>query len=152
MIKRNEKIGYQIQKWKDSKNLWEQRASCVSFVKLARHGNHTNIILDICSETVKSSERFVQLANGWVLRELYLASPEEVVSFIKENYIYFSREGLRYATEKMNAKQRSYLLTWNPNTEKAVGQEIPLEDHSVTKKRKRGLCKEKERTKKTKTK
>lgn len=34
MIKRNNEIAKEVEKWKDSENLWLQRTSCVSFVKV----------------------------------------------------------------------------------------------------------------------
>jgi len=60
---------------------------------------------------VRDSQRFVQLGVGWVLRELSLADHDLVVNFIKSNYAYFSREGLRYAIEKMSGAQRTKLLS-----------------------------------------
>ena len=38
MMKRNDKIPKLIQTWKDSDNVWRKRASCVSFVKIAKKG------------------------------------------------------------------------------------------------------------------
>jgi len=104
----------EIHTWKNSDNLWQQRASCVSFVKTARFGTNKDKIMDICSTCVKSPERFVQLGNGWLLRELSLYDLELVVNFIKENYQNFSREGLRYAIEKMNNSLRNSLLSYSP--------------------------------------
>lgn len=125
MIKRNDNIAPLIQKWKDADCLWRQRAACVSFVKIARKGKHNDIIYDICSTVVKNKERFAQLGNGyyishfllislfrWVLRELSLADKEGVVQFIKDNYTYFSREGLRYAIEKMDSSLKKELMTY----------------------------------------
>jgi hypothetical protein len=48
-----------------------------------------------------------------VLRELYLADPDNVVEFIKDNYDHFSREGLRYAIEKMPDDLKTELLYYN---------------------------------------
>jgi len=93
-------------------------------VKLARLGNHTDPIIRICSTCVKSSERFVQLGNGWVLRELSRADLNLVVNFIKENYKKFSREGLRYAIEKMDNKLRTKLMKYE------VGQDSDSDDDS----------------------
>lgn len=55
---------------------------------------------------------FVQLGTGWVLRELSLSDKNRVVEFIKENYDFFSREGLRYALEKMDEKTRLFLMNY----------------------------------------
>jgi 3-methyladenine DNA glycosylase AlkD len=87
-----------------------QRMAAVSFVWLARHGNVTNEVLRVCKSTVRNPERFTQLGTGWVLRELWLVEPNRVEKFISENYLYFSREGLRYAIEKMPEGRRKRFL------------------------------------------
>ena len=102
-----------IKTWKDSDCIWIQRSSCVSFVCLARHGMYNDIIIEICSKCIKNNERFVQLGVGWVLRELSLANLQLVINFIENNYKYFSREGLRYAVEKMDNQIKQRLLKYN---------------------------------------
>lgn len=99
-----------VQSWCRSSNDWKQRASCVSFVCLARHGDYNEVILDIAKRVIQNPERFPQLGVGWVLRELSLADESAVVTFIKENYGEFTREGLRYAIEKMEDPLRQELL------------------------------------------
>ena len=59
---------------------------------------------------MKNDERFVQLGLGWVLRELYLADRDLVLSFLAAHYGELSREGLRYAIEKMPAELQMRLL------------------------------------------
>jgi len=110
IIKKDKAVVPTIVAWKDSTHMWRQRASCVSFVKHARHGQFNKEIIDICSSCVLSKERFVQLGLGWVLRELSLADHGLVVKFIKSNIAHFSREGLRYAIEKMTGKDRTTML------------------------------------------
>lgn len=79
----------------DSTSEWKQRASCVSFVKVARFGKHDEKILKISENVLNSnsSSRWVQLGNGWMLRELSLSSLKKVENFLKKNYSKFSREG-----------------------------------------------------------
>lgn len=106
----------ELKMWAQTKNNdWKQRASCVAFVKLAKHGKHDDVIIEIASHCVQNPERFVQLGCGWMLREMFLSDPERVVEFITSNYGFFSREGLRYAIEKMDDKLRSDLLAYNPS-------------------------------------
>eukprot|EP01122_Echinamoeba_exundans_P003203 TRINITY_DN13334_c0_g1_i1.p1 TRINITY_DN13334_c0_g1~~TRINITY_DN13334_c0_g1_i1.p1 ORF type:complete len:215 (-),score=51.33 TRINITY_DN13334_c0_g1_i1:56-700(-) len=109
MIKQDANVVQHLKAWKSATNPWKQRAACVSFVKLARHGKFNDDIIDICATTVQNPYRFVQLGTGWVLRELWLADPKVTVGFIKSNYKYFSREGLRYALEKMDSKTKQLL-------------------------------------------
>lgn len=108
-------LAQRIAAWKDSPLLWKQRAAAVTFVKLAKpqYGYH-DTVLDICGTIVKSPERFVQLGCGWVLREVSVHDLHGVVAFIKSNYSAFSREGLRYAIEKMDGPLRSELLAFKP--------------------------------------
>jgi len=112
MIKKDPDVVPLIVPWKDSDNLWKQRSSCVSFLKTAKQGKYKETIFDICDTCVKSSERFVQLGNGWILREVGVHYLDDVVEFIKERYTSFSREGLRYAIEKMDTDLRQSLLNY----------------------------------------
>lgn len=109
LIERGDKSATrQIVSWRNDSSLWMQRMAAVSFVWLARHGQVTEEVLRVCKRTVKNPERFTQLGTGWVLRELWLAEPKRVETFITEHYHYFSREGLRYAIEKMPIDVRKY--------------------------------------------
>jgi 3-methyladenine DNA glycosylase AlkD len=96
--------------WSRSRNTWRQRAAAVAFVNEARHGHHTRDIMTVCERIVRTPERFTQLGMGWVLRELWLAEPELVVGFLRRHYPQISREGLRYAIEKMPAALQGQLL------------------------------------------
>jgi 3-methyladenine DNA glycosylase AlkD len=102
-----------VEEWKDADHMWRQRSACVSFVKIARHGAHNDRIITICKSVVMNNERFAQLGCGWVLRELSLADLDLTTQFIKDHYKYFSREGLRYAIEKMDGNLRNKLLKYN---------------------------------------
>ncbi|KAG2389640.1 hypothetical protein C9374_014200 [Naegleria lovaniensis] len=133
LIKRDSSLGSIVQQWKDSSNIWQQRSACVSFVKIAKHGEFNDIIFDICSTTVQNKERFVQLGTGWVLRELSLADLDAVTMFIKRNYSNFSREGLRYAIEKMDSKLKSKLLAYSKgDSQSEVEEESSEESHGAS--------------------
>jgi 3-methyladenine DNA glycosylase AlkD len=108
----NERAIRRLVSWRNDSSLWMQRMAAVSFVWLARHGRVTAEVLSICASTIKNPERFAQLGTGWVLRELWLAEPQRVENFIRENYPSFSREGLRYAIEKMPKRKREYFLNF----------------------------------------
>ncbi|HEY4222169.1 MAG TPA: DNA alkylation repair protein [Myxococcota bacterium] len=87
--------------WSRSDNLWRQRAAAVSFVNDCKTGLYDDDIIAVCARIVKNPERFVQLGCGWVLRELYLVDAPRTLKFLDDNAKHISREGLRYATEKM---------------------------------------------------
>ena len=101
-----------LAEWRQADNLWQRRAAGVAFVNLAKHGDRNfpgfvDLLLDICAVTVQSPERFAQTGTGWVLRELSLADQARVLNFVEEYYDCFSREGLRYALEKMPAEVKA---------------------------------------------
>jgi 3-methyladenine DNA glycosylase AlkD len=100
-----------ISTWKDAENLWQQRASCIPFVTLAKQGDEffpgfTDLLLTVGETVVRSEERFSQTAVGWLWRELWVGEPERVVGAIEANLTQFSSEGLRYATEKMPREEQ----------------------------------------------
>lgn len=102
----------QVKQWCRSSNDWKQRACCVSFLSYARQGAQRDSILDIVTHVINNSSRFPQLGAGWVLRELSITEEDVVVQFIKNNYSKFTREGLRYAIEKMKHCLRKELLDY----------------------------------------
>jgi 3-methyladenine DNA glycosylase AlkD len=104
-----------IANWRQADNLWQRRASGVAFVNLAARGDDyfpgfVEMMLETCAVTVHSSERFAQTGTGWVLRELSVAAPEQVARFIETHLEGFSREGLRYAIEKLPQELADPLL------------------------------------------
>lgn len=112
MIRNNNKFSIILSKWSNHNDTWRKRASCISFVKNARFGQYNNLIINICNNCINSNERFVQLGMWWVLRELSLADKMLVMNYIKQNYIKFSREWLRYAIEKLDKDEQKGLLNY----------------------------------------
>ncbi|ELP84837.1 hypothetical protein EIN_283830 [Entamoeba invadens IP1] len=110
LIKKSDDFAMKISVWKDSGKVWRMRASCVTFVSLAKVGAMTTLSFEICAACVKSSERFVQLGVGCLLREMSLTFSPQVVQFITENYRFFSREGLRYSIDKLDTVTRKQIL------------------------------------------
>lgn len=92
----------------------------MAYVKLAKHGEHTDDIFAIVNDVIKNQERFAQLGAGWVLRELWLAEPQLVVDFITERYHHFTREGLSYAIEKMDSSLRDTLRHYDPSKRQKI--------------------------------
>ena len=115
-VGQKEKVIY-ITDWKKSQNIWLQRASCVSFITLARHGDKApnfpgfmDVLHSTCQTTIKNSERFVQLGTGWLLREMGQANKRLLLSFIEDHKESFSKEGLRYAVEKLPACEQKGII------------------------------------------
>jgi 3-methyladenine DNA glycosylase AlkD len=111
IIKKQPETAQEIVKWKNSPKNWVKRACAVVFVKLGRTGKYTKEILTVCDTTLNTKERFVQLGTGWALRECWLGEPKTTIEFIKKNKQRFTKEALRYATEKMPKKDKNYVYS-----------------------------------------
>ena len=112
---RGASIGRSIADWADSENLWCRRAAGISFINLAKNGDENwegfcKLVLGVCEKTVKCEERFAQTGTGWVVRELGVAERKMAVEFLERNVGIMSKEGVRYATEKMGDGERKRLL------------------------------------------
>lgn len=104
----------EIGRWRHSRVLWQQRASAVAFVNLAKEGEKNfpgfvPMVLRSCQRLVGNGERFAQTGAGWVLRELGRADEKAVLNFLRKNLSSLSREALMSATEKMPARARRTL-------------------------------------------
>lgn len=44
---------------------------------------------------------------GWVLRDVSVHHPDQVIVFLRKHKMHWSKEGLRYAMEKMNSEQKA---------------------------------------------
>ncbi len=93
-------------RWSRANNEWRKRAAAVAFANECRKVCHGDDIIDVCSHIVRSPGRFVQLGCGWALRELSVHERGRVIAFIDDHAKHLSREGVRYATEKMPASVR----------------------------------------------
>lgn len=106
-------IAHRVAEWRDSDNIWKRRAAAVTFVgcKLARaEAGYQPLILSICDAAVRHPERFVQLGVGWVLREVSVDNAAAMQAFVASHARWMSREGLRYALEKVPAAVRDAVL------------------------------------------
>lgn len=139
-----------------SESLWRRRAACVSLVKIAGWGGYTSLalarsetrgppdvacmaeLLAVASAALHArvpgqDERFVQLGAGWLLRQVSVGFSDQgmqaVPAFLQQHRDIISREGLRYAVEKMppDLRQRQMaletgrLLKRPPRSRKAAG-------------------------------
>ena len=103
--------------WAAAPGTWRRRASAVAFVCVLRRGDRLRVgdgVLAAAAVALQSGERFVQLGVGWALRELAASGApgreDDVAAFLVRHAALVSREGLRYATEKMPPTLRSRLL------------------------------------------
>jgi len=134
--------------WKNSDCLWLQRASCVAFINLAKHGDKApnfkgflKMLDETCETTIKNQERFAQLGTGWLLRVIGTANKKQLEDFIERNLEYFSREGLSYAVEKLSAEERKMYMAQRKKSaldklEEEVEEDVVPEEKTTRKRRK----------------
>ena len=96
--------------WTESQNRWKRRAAAVAMLQEGKKGRHTGEILDIASRMMTDPDDMVQKGVGWLLKETYPKRPREVVAFLKPWRGRAARLLLRYAAEKMSAKDRAIVL------------------------------------------
>ena len=97
--------------WTKSKNRWRRRAAAVALLQEAKAGRNTESIFEMCTLLRSDSDDMVQKGVGWILKEAYPKKPREVVEFLDEWRATAPRLLLRIAGEKMNARDRKWLLT-----------------------------------------
>jgi 3-methyladenine DNA glycosylase AlkD len=102
--------------WTESKNRWKRRASAVALLHEAKQGRNTAAIFDIAARLMTDADDMVQKGAGWLLKETYPKRPREVVAFLEPWRGRAPRLLLRYAAEKMNARDRAFVL-FKPDVE-----------------------------------
>jgi 3-methyladenine DNA glycosylase AlkD len=108
-------VAHAIGQWRTADTVWQRRASCVAFTKLAATGDAAfpglcDLVFKICGTVVWSHERFDQTAVGWLLRELSRAEPARVETFFRQYALLMSKECARYAVAKLPPELRAELL------------------------------------------
>jgi len=104
-----------LAQWRGAETIWQRRAACLAFIKLAPGGDRalpglTDHVLAICGTVVWSHERYDQTAVGCVLRELARAEPVRVEAFFRRHALLMSKECARHAVAKLPAPLRTELL------------------------------------------
>ena len=97
-----------IAAWSQADNVWQQRASIMAFAEDARNGEETfngfvAMLLEACDRVVQNPDPIAQSAVGRVLRELSVAEPAKVQSFVLRNFSLMSPDAVREATRKKTA-------------------------------------------------
>jgi len=100
----------ELRGWTKSPNRWKRRASAVALLQEAKHGRHTAMIFEIADRLINNRDDMVEKGVGWLLKETYPKKPRETVAFLVERRERASRLTLRYAAEKMTARDRAAVL------------------------------------------
>lgn len=96
-------------KYKDSKNLWQQRISVIATFYFIRQGEY-ELTLNIAGDLLDHPHDLIHKAVGWMLREIGKRSKKDEEKFLKNHYQKMPRTMLRYAIEKFpEAERKKYL-------------------------------------------
>lgn len=96
--------------WTTSPNRWKRRAAAVALLQEAKKGRNTAFLLGIADRLLDDRDDMVEKGVGWLLKEAYPAKPRETVEFLRVRRARASRLTLRYAAEKMTARDREIVL------------------------------------------
>ena len=75
-----------------------------TFIRLIQSISTTVILL---LRAVRNPYRFTQLGVGWVLRDVSVYHPDQVITFLRQHRQDMIKEGVRYAVEKMSPSQKA---------------------------------------------
>ncbi len=87
--------------WAVSENRWMRRASAVSLIIPARHGDFLEDIFELADILLMDKDDLVQKGYGWMLKAASQAHQDEVFEYIMGKKSIMPRTSLRYAIEKM---------------------------------------------------
>ena len=90
-----------LRRWTGSPNRWVRRASAVSLIVPAKHGEFLEESIGIARLLLADPDDMVQKGYGWLLKEASRKHTEEVFGFVMENKQAMPRTALRYAIELM---------------------------------------------------
>ena len=95
-----------ISAWKSSPNLWQARASLVSFVHVAEKSEYYPLIDSASQNVIKRQERFAKTGVGWILREISMYDQPFVKRVVMENISHFSTESLNNALKYFPGEEK----------------------------------------------
>lgn len=99
-----------LDRWTRSRNRWKRRAAAVALLQEAKKGRNTEAIFRIATLLQDDPDDMVQKGVGWLLKETYPKRPSEVVRFLTPWRATAPRLLIRYAAEKMNARDRAFIM------------------------------------------
>ncbi len=103
---RDRKILYRLAR---SKNLWERRMSVIATFAFIRQADFSDVI-KISKILLNDSHDLIHKAVGWMLREVGKRDEVKLKEFLDLHASDMPRTMLRYAIEKLSAKDRKYYL------------------------------------------
>lgn len=109
-LRNDPSLAAELPGWTRSANRWKRRAAAVSLIGAAKQGRQTGVILDVAGKLLHDPDEMVQKGVGWLLKVTYPKQPRAVVRFLTGARPRPPRLILRYAAEKMSARDRGKVL------------------------------------------
>ncbi len=100
-------VAKEINSWRRRRNVWEARASIVSFTGLMKERKYRDMVISSLPCLIKRKERFAKTAVGWLLRETSKEDKKKVLDFLKKYENHITGEVKRNALEYLTSVQRS---------------------------------------------
>ncbi len=109
-VKKDPKLLEELYAMTYSPNRWVRRSSAVSLVIAGRRGEFRKDIFRTADKLMEDRDDMVRKGVGWLLKEASKSWPNEVTEFLLRWKGKTSRLVLRYASEKLDKKQRNLVL------------------------------------------
>lgn len=97
-------------RWSRSRNMWLRRASAVTFVPMARRGEHLDVAYSIAGSLFGDREDLIHKSVGWLLREAGKTDMKRLEAFLRRHGARMHRTTVRYAIERFPETKRRVLL------------------------------------------
>ena len=110
LVRRHPDCAAGLEAWSRSSCLWVRRASVVTLVPFARHGEQLDLALDLAGRLLNQQEDLMHKAVGWLLREAGKSEPDRLRAFLLQHRGAIPRTTVRYAIERFPAEERRRLL------------------------------------------
>ncbi len=109
-----------LQEWNLAQELWPKRISIVSLIHYTGKNSAflpPEVVLPMVERCVGDHRRYMQLAAGWVLREMSRKYPDAIVSFLTEHLTRIGSVALTRATARMG---KSHQRAWRERRKRAI--------------------------------
>ena len=110
LVQRYPEVADDVSRWTGARSLWVRRAAVVTFVPLARRGQHLDTAYAVAEALFPDPHDLIHKAVGWMLREAGKADPRRLERFLLRHGPRIPRTTLRYAIERYSPARRQRLL------------------------------------------
>ena len=111
LIEKYPELEKNVINWAKSKNRWQKRASAVSFVLIVQHDKkYIKPIFTVSEILMKDHDDLIQKSYGWALKRAAEFHKKETIPFLMKHKKTMPRTALRYACEKLSAKEKERIL------------------------------------------